>query len=904
MSLKAAPRRSPVLAGAATFFAIFTSASLALAQPSDEDQPQFDNKGRQIQPKSEAPADQKIQRPEPKGYVPPEYPAAAKEEGLEAEVILRLTIDERGKVTKAEVDEPSDHPGRGFEEAAIAAAKKLTFEPARYADGRAFAAVIRYKYEFRLDEEPEPAAPETGVFRGEVLVQGLDTGLAGARVAITLPSGETQDALTDVKGQFAFPDLAPGLYKVSISADGYTDLALSEEVEAGGELIAKYRLSADLGEGGFEVYTQGKRPPREVTRRTIEQREIARIPGTNGDALRSLQSLPGVARAPGLAGVLLVRGSAPFSTLTFVEGIQVPIIYHFGGLSSVVPTELLSKIDFYPGNFSARYGRAMGGIVDVGLRSPKSDGYHGLMKFDLIDGRLMLEGPVPNLENTTFMVAGRRSWIDAWLGPVLEAAGAGVTQAPRYYDYQAIVEHTWDGGKIRGSYYGSDDRLKILLGEPQPGEPALAGNVGLVTVFSRAQVGFDHRFDDDNKINVQLAYRRDAIRFGLSNFFFNLDVKGLLGRAEYTRNLADNATMHVGLDMSVGRANVSARLPAIPQPGQPANQPFSTQTAQSIDLTQPIYRPATYLEMELSPTDRWRIVPGFRLDYAKDTERFDVSPRVSSRYDIVQDFPRTTIKGGIGMFHQPPQFQESVPPLGNANLKSNLAIHYSLGAEQEITKQIEASVVGFYKQLDHVVVGAPSDAGTAVSYNNQGSGRAFGAEMLLRYNPDDHFFGWLAYTLSRSTRRNGPDQDEYLVQWDQTHIMTVLGSYRFGNGWEAGARFRVVSGNLQTPSVCNISDKDCNPDRINALYHAASGAYTPIAFGAFNGERLPVFHALDLRVDKKWQFSLWSLSTYLDVRNVYNSQNVEGIVYNFDFTNRQFITGVPILPSIGLRGDF
>lgn len=891
------------LAVAVTLGALAISSPLQAQEPAG-DEPRFDSQGRQIQPDPDPPAQQKITRPEPQNYVAPDYPPAAKKAGLETDVVLNLTIDEQGKVTQSEIDVPSDHPGRGFEEAAIAASKRLQFSPARYADGRAFSAVIRYKYEFRLDEAPEDAAPELGAYRGRVLIQGLDTPLAGAKVTLELPEGETQQGRTDADGRFSFSDLEPGTYPVTVSAEGYTELALSEEVQPGGELIATYRLSIDLGDTGFEVLSQGEKPPREVTRRTLQKREIDRIPGTNGDAIRSIQSLPGVARSPGLAGVLLVRGSSPFDTLTFVDGIAVPIIYHFGGLSSVIPTEMLSKIDFYPGNFSARYGRAMGGVVDVGIRSPKSDGYHGLAQIDLIDARLMLEGPVPNLDNTTFAFAGRRSWIDAWLGPVLESAGAGVTQAPRYYDYQGIVEHRWDGGKIRGSYYGSDDRLEILIGEPSPGEPALAGNVGLVTVFSRAQVGFEHRIDDDNLVTAQLAYRRDAIRFGLSNLFFNLNVKGFLGRAEYTRNLADNATMHVGIDMSAGNGEVSARLPAVQAPGQPANQPFSTRNTQSVDLSLPFYRPAAYLEMELAPTDRWRIVPGMRLDYTKDIERWDVSPRFNTRYDIVKDFPRTTVKGGLGLYHQPPQFQESVPPLGDPDVKSNLAIHYGLGVEQEITKQIEASIEGFYKQLDDVVIAEAASSGAFVNYSNAGTGRAFGAEVLVRYNPDERFFGWLAYTLSRSTRQNGPDEEEYLVSWDQTHILTLLGSYRFGGGWEAGARFRVVSGNLQTPNVCDFAEEDCDPGRINALFHAASGAYTPLSFGAFNAERLPVFHSLDLRVDKRWDFEVWRLSAYLDVRNVYNNQNVEGIVYNFDYTNRQFVTGIPILPSIGLRGDF
>src|SRR6202012_154540 len=198
----------------------------------------------------------------------------------------------------------------------------------------------------------------------------------------------------------------------------------------------KYRLVASSG--ALEVTATSDRPPREVTKRTLEAREISRIPGTNGDALKSIQSLPGVARPPGVRGVLIVRGSAPQDTQTFIDGTPVPLVYHFGGLSSVVPTEVLEKIDFYPGNFSSQYGRVQGGIVDVGLRAPKNE-YHGLAQIDLIDARLLLEGPIPGLKGWTFLAAGRRSYVDSWLGKALSAAGANVTEAPVYYDYQFMV---------------------------------------------------------------------------------------------------------------------------------------------------------------------------------------------------------------------------------------------------------------------------------------------------------------------------------------------------------------------------------------------------------------------------------------------------------------------------------
>ena len=89
---------------------------------------------------------------------------------------------------------------------------------------------------------------------------------------------------------------------------------------------------------------------------------------------------------------------------------------------------------------------------------------------------------------------------------------------------------------------------------------------------------------------------------------------------------------------------------------------------------------------------------------------------------------------------------------------------------------------------------------------------------MLKYNADKRFFGWIAYTLSRTIRRVDVDAEDSLAPWDQTHILTMLGSYRLGGGWEFGARFRLVSGNLITPNVCAPSNSNCDPSRICLLY--------------------------------------------------------------------------------------
>jgi hypothetical protein len=309
------------------------------------------------------------------------------------------------------------------------------------------------------------------------------------------------------------------------------------------------------------------------------------------------------------------------------------------------------------------------------------------------------------------------------------------------------------------------------------------------------------------------------------------------------------------------------------------------------------------VDAEIQPTRRALIVPGLRFDYARDSGHSDLSPRINARYDLVggraeEDRPlearrkRTTVKGGVGVYYQAPQFQETDPVFGTLGLLSNRALQYTVGVEQEVTRQIEFSVEGYYKDLTQLVSRAASDSGYA--YGNSGSGSVIGMETLVKYKPDARFFGWAAYTLSRSVRRDRPDLPENHFQFDQTHNLIVLGSYRLGRGWEFGARFRVISGPLATPVV--------RPPGLPALYAADAAAYTAIAGKPFS-ERLPLFHQLDLRVDKTWQFRSWRLSAYLDVQNVYNNAAKEDLAYNFNFTQRTYQTGLPIIPSVGVRGE-
>ena len=150
-----------------------------------------------------------------------------------------------------------------------------------------------------------------------------------------------------------------------------------------------------------------------------------------------------------------------------------------------------------------------------------------------------------------------------------------------------------------------------------------------------------------------------------------------------------------------------------------------------------------------------------------------------------------------------------------------------------------------------------------------GVGRVYGGELLVRQELWKNFFGWVSYTIMRSERRDHPGDPWRLFQYDQTHILTLLGSYKLPHGFQVGLRFRYVTGNPYTPVT-------------RAYYDINSYAYVPI-YGAPYSSRLPSFNQLDMRVDKTFSFNAWKLTLYVDIQNVYNSTSAEGVVYSYDY---------------------
>jgi TonB family protein len=766
-------------------------------------------------------------------YVAAEYPPDALRDELEASVLLELVIDAEGRVAEARVLEARGH---GFDEAAVRAVEQFEFSPARR-NGVPITVAIRYNYQFTLPPAEVPAAaPE----------------LAPDASSPSRPSTPAEPS---------------GAASPATSLPSASD---EESVQAPAEFGAEATVEA---------------PPREVTRHTLEAGELTNVAGTNGDALRAVEVLPGVSRPPSGDSTPLLRGVSSWESTVLLDGMPIPLLYHFDSLISTFNSRLLERVDMYPGNFSVRYGRVYGGVIEARTRDPKMDRLHAMLDLSLWDSSALVETPIGSKAGVA--VAARRSNLDIYFNAIAPEGAYSVVSAPVYWDYQAIAagqigaRHHW---RIMG--YGSRDSMGFFFDEPVESDPSLRGNFYGRLEFHQVHAGLESQLGRGVEQELSLAFGRNILEqeFG-PEIKAKLDTLNLTGRAEWRVPASDTLSLAFGLDTQGSRLHGHYRGSQAPQvEGNPnVNQPNGTEEQVYVAATQYAIKPAAYVELGYRPSPSWLLVPGVRADYLSTLREWSADPRLSVRY---QWFANTALKAGVGLFSQEPQYYENLQTIGNPDVNLAHALHLSLGAEQKFGKTAQVGAEVFHKRLwDRVVA---TEGGAPPRFINDGSGRIYGLELSSVVRPGPGSFAYLAYTLSRSERR---DRNEpwRLFDYDQTHNLIVAATQQLGRGWEVGARFRLVSGNPSTPVV-------------NAVYDARTAVYQPV-FGDVNSDREPVFHQLDLLGQKTWRFADWSLSAYLDVQNAYNASVRDGTEYSYDYSESRPTSGMPLFPNFGVRGE-
>jgi hypothetical protein len=455
---------------------------------------------------------------------------------------------------------------------------------------------------------------------------------------------------------------------------------------------------------------------------------------------------------------------------------------------------------------------------------------------------------------------------------------------------------------------GSTDDLSLRSQDP---DPAVSVALDTHQYFSRLLWRWTHRFASGGSL-VVLPYLGGATSrattgdhgFGgvpLSSQSSSVDY-GL--RVELERCITQYLHLTAGLDLVGYRSDFAVLTTQQLATQLTAGSSDRASAATATPLAAAVEERTVLNEINVAPyaiarfefwSRRLIISPQLRLattyqhayDGAIETRFVFWEPRLFISYQLIPRWLR--LKLGIGAFSQLPVERESSQSYGNPRIQPEHGTTYVAGVESELTATLSAVGQFFYRDLRTLIV---PDASTI--YSNSGIGHAIGADFLLRQRLWRGLFGWLAYTVSRSERKDGPSEPWRPSVYDQTHILTVILSYKLPWqrwGLEVGVRLRYVTGNPTTPIIGGI--RDANAQSWSALE------------GLAYLTRLPDFHQLDLRIDKTMTFNRWKLGLYLDVQNLYNRANTEQLVYG----GRQLfqsapVSGLPLFPNLGARAEF
>jgi outer membrane receptor protein involved in Fe transport len=706
-------------------------------------------------------------------------------------------------------------------------------------------------------------SPGLGSIEGTVVDKFTQLPLFATNVVV---EGTGLGGITDRDGRFVVGDVPAGDYRVTVSMMGYEAVALDNvEVRGGFARRLNLELTPHVLDIGLDVLVEAshfhKDSENPTSFRTLTPQEMRYSPGAMEDVFRVLQSMPGVSPADMTNSNLVVRGGDPSENRTVFENIEIPRALHFGrpggmiGGISIVSPGLLERVDFHTGGFPAKYGDRVSSVFEMKLRDGSSEDYSSSLNLNLGGFSLAADGPLPGGGKMIF--SARRGVFD------ILTTELGVPALPSYWDVVGKV--TYDLGRsnrlsLVGFYFPDD-----LVVAADPASEDRHGNWS----------GLDLRRSDHGRaigLNWRSLHGERGYVLTTASHVSNSwttsrgtaqDPK-LVGDAireeefqlktELNRKLSDGLNVRMGVFASQIHSEHNTWSIA------DTTADGSVVPAYRVEYNpDPTYKGGSYIQTTLEPFSRVALTTGLRLDHYVLTRESNFSPRLGLVLSLTD---RTTLNAAYGHYYQTAApWQVALHPL-NTLLRSSRSVHYVAGVEHLLSGNTQISVEAYHKDLSDVFV---HDYATKVT-TNDGSGYAQGVELCIQRKMSRGLVGSVAYTYSVSKRRNGPELPEYYSEFDRPHNLTVVGSYAPSDSWRIGAKFLYATGSPYTPMV--------GSEEVEGEWRLISGVP--------HSARYPDYHMLDIRIDRTFRFSNWSLMAYLDLWNVYGRQNVTLYDYSVD----------------------
>jgi hypothetical protein len=759
---------------------------------------------------------------------------------------------------------------------------------------------------------------------GQVLDQISGESIAGASVYLKTAGDTTNNIITgrstNSYGLYSLSDIEPGKYDLYVRSIGYstkkTPLTVADSSLKVNVMLSPSDMLAQ------EVTVVGDRNEAQTIENIsvvdIEPSFIKRMPAIGGeiDLFRTLQLLPGISSANELSSGLYVRGGSPDQNLILLDGVIVYNPTHLGGFFSTFNTDALKDIRMIKGAFPAEYGGRVSSVLDVTMKEGAKDGLHGSGGISLIASRLTLEGPIT--EDISFMISGRRSYLDLFLSGFAPED----EEVPSYYIYDLNAKTNWrideNNHLYLSGYFGGD--VFSFDSDDANGE-----EIGIDWGNSTANLRWMHIVSPEMFTNFSLIY---------TDFSFNTN---------FTDNNAGGADVSFGTLSRIRDFMIRGNADYFPHQDHHIKfgiesilHQFTINAGQTSGVIDDEFEDGLGLFQEGDETavetavyfqDEWQITPrlasnlGVRLYYFDRGNYVFPEPRMSFAYDLYDDIQ---LKAAATMGHQFLHLvvRNDVPlPTdlwfpSTEDILPQRAYQGVLGAEKTfLGGEYLVSVEGFYKYMENLLefredveftFGLPQSGDFA-----RGTGQAYGLEFFLNKRLGD-FTGWLGYTLSWSTRQFDEINrgDPFFVRYDRRHDVSLTLNYSFSENWEIGAVWVYATGQAFTmPQGQFQLPRD--------LGNSNSWSTDQQDFTERNGYRLPAYHRLDLNF--MWKHKIFNdgdgwLS--INLYNVYNRLNPFAQFVDTDYSydpqtgtssDRRVIrqlTLFPFIPTLAYNFEF
>ena len=600
----------------------------------------------------------------------------------------------------------------------------------------------------------------------------------------------------------------------------------------------------------------------------VEIATLAKVPSLFGekDILKGIQLLPGVKSESEGSGGYQVRGGTAAQNLILLDGATVYNAGHLMGLFSSFNDDALMNGSLYKGMVPAQLGGGSSSVFDISTRSGDVNNYHYGASVGLLSAKVMAEGPIQK-DKSSFLVAGRRSYLDLFLGLSDE--------------YKNNTLHFYDTNVRLNFHLSPKDMLALSFFHGRD-NMAIEDMMMMEWSNTAATANWLHTFSDTRYVNTKLAYSIYQCDMGmdmLSSYYkmkgyirhatlrhqqvwapgqhrFNYGLEGTflqLQSAEWDivelhererRNalmgaawIGDEWRVGKQLELSAGvRLHLFSVLGGAPyyQIDKDGNITETLNTASGH-----IVKTYTNVEPRLSAKLKLSQLHSLKLGYSRTSQ--DI--HAISNSSMSMPFDRYTMTSNIVAPEQADQIA-----LGWAGITKNGEYDFSAEAYYKDIRNVYDYRDGklFYSEIEieRLILG--------------GKGRAYGLELCAHKNKG-LLTGWVSYTLSWSDNKiegiNGGQW--YTASNDRRHDLSVVGMYKLSNTWEVAATWHYNTGQALT---------------------APSGKYdmsgsTFYYYHERNGYRAPACHRLDISATYTKKHGrathIWSFGIY----NAYNHYN-------------------------------